>query len=398
MEILIGSWSFPRICGPTSAIEDYLDYLPLEGFTVRVVSPSKEKSRLEHYPVTPSVTMKTISSLLSVEEIGGFSLLAEKEIEEIKNRFKPDIFWSQMISLNEDPFEKTMCASEGKKVVSIHSLGEEIGKDYANKFVHKTLAPLNSDKMTRAIARKIEKAVIKRVKERTLEVSKKIDLFIVPSKVVKEKVLSYGVKTPIEVIPTGVEKPKNPLKKEELKKIFNIPKDGKVILYAGRLAREKNVDILVKSLKYTDPRVYLLIIGEGDRGWLEELVREEDLEKRVIFTGGMRRKRLLNSYSGADALVFASSTEAQGLVIWEAMIAGLPVIANKLSVRDEVYPEGTVLLVSEVTPREYGKRIKEILENKEKTKEIKEKASNFVLEKTKEKTLKQLSLTLKSLL
>jgi glycosyltransferase involved in cell wall biosynthesis len=96
-----------------------------------------------------------------------------------------------------------------------------------------------------------------------------------------------------------------------------------LLLYAGRLAREKRIEWL-RPLCDALPDVSLAIVGDGP-------VREE-LEERfrgtpTVFTGYLQGEDLSQAYASADLFVFPSATETFGIVILEAMASGLPVVA-----------------------------------------------------------------------
>jgi glycosyltransferase involved in cell wall biosynthesis len=105
--------------------------------------------------------------------------------------------------------------------------------------------------------------------------------------------------------------------------------DKFVFIHVGRLAAEKNVDVVLDAFQQTRallPRgsVHLLVAGSGP---LEQALRRRAPES-VTFLGNLdRQRRLPELYASADAFVFASVTETLGLVVLEAMASGLPVIA-----------------------------------------------------------------------
>jgi glycosyltransferase involved in cell wall biosynthesis len=104
-----------------------------------------------------------------------------------------------------------------------------------------------------------------------------------------------------------------------------------VLLFVGRVAFEKNIDFLLRALKLALPRspqLTLVIAGEGpaERD-LRDIARRLDVAGQVRFVGYLdRRTELLDCYRAADAFVFASRTETQGLVLLEAMALGVPVV------------------------------------------------------------------------
>ena len=99
-------------------------------------------------------------------------------------------------------------------------------------------------------------------------------------------------------------------------------------LYVGRLLDTKNVDILCERFinAFSDKNVELIIVGRGDN--LSKFKKQYSHEK-IQFKGGVFGQDLIKLYHNSSAFVFPSSVEAWGLVINEALSAGLPVIASK---------------------------------------------------------------------
>ena len=98
------------------------------------------------------------------------------------------------------------------------------------------------------------------------------------------------------------------------------------VLYAGRLTREKGVDLLAESFlraHEADPRLHLLLAGGGP----EEGELRERLGERATFLGWLAGEELPRAYASADAFLFASSTDTYGQVILEAAASGLPIVA-----------------------------------------------------------------------
>ena len=123
-----------------------------------------------------------------------------------------------------------------------------------------------------------------------------------------------------------------------------------MLLFVGRLGKEKSVDTLIRALAGSrHAEASLLIVGDGpDRRRLERLAQDLRLDGRVKFAGYLDGDDLVAAYHLADAFVFASTTETQGLVLGEAMAAALPVIAvTDAAVADFVVDGSTGLLVPE---------------------------------------------------
>lgn len=149
----------------------------------------------------------------------------------------------------------------------------------------------------------------------------------------------------IEVIPPGVD-----LKEFEVADSWNIfQRFGinaeKIILSVGRLSGGKGIDTLIKAMPLIlkrIPEARLLIAGPdfGQRPYLESLVRSEKVEGYVLFIGALSRSELINAYKHADVFAFSSRNEAFGIVLIEAMAAGLPVVAANACAVREIVKEG----------------------------------------------------------
>jgi glycosyltransferase involved in cell wall biosynthesis/predicted metal-dependent phosphoesterase TrpH len=98
------------------------------------------------------------------------------------------------------------------------------------------------------------------------------------------------------------------------------------VLYAGRLTREKGVDLLAESFlraHRADPRLHLLLAGGGP----EEGELRERLGERATFLGWLDGEDLARAYASADLFLFCSTTDTYGQVVLEAGASGLPVVA-----------------------------------------------------------------------
>jgi len=161
---------------------------------------------------------------------------------------------------------------------------------------------------------------------------------IVPTIKVKDALQHYGLQRHIDVIPTGVNI--EPFKRsnynaqliKDEKKSFGINENELVILFIGRIAKEKSIDVIINSMKELTKKVKnckLLIVGDGpERENLEDLTRNLGIEKYVVFTGEKPWAEIGKYYQMGDVFVGASLTETQGLTFTEAMAAQIPVVAK----------------------------------------------------------------------
>jgi glycosyltransferase involved in cell wall biosynthesis len=114
-----------------------------------------------------------------------------------------------------------------------------------------------------------------------------------------------------------------------------------VLLYVGRLAPEKHVDILIQTFENLPERIrnhtHLIIAGDGPL--YEDFVsaNEEIVDSRITYLGFVEGAKLQKLYAAADVFVFPSPTETFGNVVLEAMACGTPVIgAAQGGVKDTI--------------------------------------------------------------
>ncbi len=179
------------------------------------------------------------------------------------------------------------------------------------------------------------------------------DAIIAPSEQMKRELLSYGITVPIYAIPFGLDEEEfaHPVA-WNAREALGLPHDAEILLYAGRLAWEKNVEFILRMfgvLRPQRPSAWLVIAGDGPhRRELQALTAKLGLADRVKFTGYLPREHLIDLYKQATLFVFASKTETQGLVVMEAMMAGVPPVAlGAMGVADLVDSGQTGLLVEE---------------------------------------------------
>ena len=136
----------------------------------------------------------------------------------------------------------------------------------------------------------------------------------------------------VRTIPTGVDVAGiAALPDGHPRRLAGWPEDSVVLVSLGRVAREKAPDVLVDAFAHASrrrPRLRLLLVGGGPA---EDDVRVRAVDAgvgaRVHVTGRLPRAEALALVKGSDIFLFASQTETQGLVLAEALAAGLPVVA-----------------------------------------------------------------------
>ena len=125
----------------------------------------------------------------------------------------------------------------------------------------------------------------------------------------------------------------------------DVPGDARILLAVSRLTRQKGVDVAVRSLASLPEDTVLVVLGEGpERPELESLARELGVGRRVFLRG--REPDVAAWLRRASVLVHPARWEGFGLGVLEGMLAGLPVVASRVSSLPElVADEETGLLV-----------------------------------------------------
>lgn len=165
---------------------------------------------------------------------------------------------------------------------------------------------------------------------------KQTDLVIAPTQKVKDLLLNYSVNQTIEVVATGIDTQQFDYKlsvkeKADLRNHYGITDEDCLLLFVGRLAKEKNIEEIISYLHRTDQRqVKFLICGDGpNRQNLENLVTRLGLRGRVYFAGMVDPSEVAKYYQIADIFVSASTSETQGLTYLEALLGGLPLLCRQ---------------------------------------------------------------------
>jgi 1,2-diacylglycerol 3-alpha-glucosyltransferase len=156
-----------------------------------------------------------------------------------------------------------------------------------------------------------------------------VDHVITPTEASLKWLRRHSVEKPVSVIPTGAPPPRM-IDRAEVRQRLGIPGDQKILLYVGRLAKEKNMRLLFEmaaTVFAKEPQARLWLVGDGPfRAECGQIVRELGIGDRVKFVGFVPRAEVDPYYAAADLFVFSSITETQGLVVQEAMTYGLPAI------------------------------------------------------------------------
>lgn len=164
-----------------------------------------------------------------------------------------------------------------------------------------------------------------------------MDGVIAPTEKVERALKEYGVETQVNIVPTGIDLSKfqTPFSEEErnsLRKKYGFNKETKVLIYLGRIAKEKNIEEIIDLFNAScreDDKYRLLIVGGGPYlKILKSKVKEMNLLEKVVFAGMIMPDQVYKYYKLGDIFVTASTSESQGLTYIEALACGCPVLCK----------------------------------------------------------------------
>ena len=223
------------------------------------------------------------------------------------------------------------------------------------------------------------------------------DAIVVPSHAMRKTLGGYGVQQPMHILPTGI-----PIamfeggRRNVFRQRHGIGAERKVALFVGRVAHEKNIGFLLDAALHARqllPEFLLVVAGDGPAlGDLRRRVRAEGLEAHVQFIGYLdRHAELADCYAAADVFAFASKTETQGLVLLEAMAAGLPVYAlSVLGTRDILESQRGAVIAADDS-QAFARGLAELLQDEPKRRTLSDAARSWAAEWSAPERARQLA-------
>ncbi|MDR0478374.1 MAG: glycosyltransferase [Burkholderiaceae bacterium] len=309
--LMVSDVYFPRVNGVSTAIQTYRSGLAAHGIQVYLIAPryggEDDQSDILRLPgwKVPGTPEDRIVSPLAMRR-AALKAAAEADLIHIQTPFAAHSAGIAAARRYRLPV-----------IATYHTLFEEYFQLYAKWL---PAAPLRA--FVRAFAR---------------YPCNQLTTTIVPSQAMQQRLRGYAIRAPLRVLPTGVPLGQfaivdRPAQRARFRTRYGIPFDQPVALFVGRVAHEKNIGLLIEALavaRRTCPDLLLLVAGEGPA--LADLRRQAERlgqSAHVRFLGYFDRERELpDCYAAADLFAFASHTETQGLVLIEAMAAGLPLVA-----------------------------------------------------------------------
>ncbi|MCZ0926710.1 glycosyltransferase [Halomonas janggokensis] len=219
------------------------------------------------------------------------------------------------------------------------------------------------------------------------------DAVIVPTSSAEEYMRIIGVKQPIFVQPTGIEYARfataDSAAIDTLRQRYRL--EGKRVLVSiSRLSKEKNIDFMLDGLALlrdsSEHDFHLLLLGEGhDHERLQARIEALGLSKHITLVGAVPPDEVACYCHLAELFVFASRSETQGMVVLEAMAAGLPVVVIRSSGIEDIVQHGVNGYKTAPDPQAWCERIDTLLSDDKLKTRMSEQASRCAAEHCIEK-------------
>jgi len=303
----------PIVGGIEKSIEEFSSHYRAKGHNVLIVAPVFKNA--------PS-NEPGVFSIPAIQNFNGSDFSVELPapgiLNQVLDKFNPDIVHSHHPFLVGDTALR-VSADYNIPIVFTYHTRYEMNTHYV---------PGNSDMLKRFVVNLAS------------GYSNLCNRVIAPSQSIEKILKERGVRTHIETIPTGIDAGEfQQGNGKSLRESLNIPNKAFLVGCIGRLAEEKNMLFLtdaVSGFLEKNKDAHFLIVGEGDlQTEIREIVEKRNLKQRVHFAGTLKGAEKINAYHAMDIFVFASKSETQGLVLAEAMAAGVPVIGlDSPGVRD----------------------------------------------------------------
>ncbi|WNY64084.1 lipid galactosyltransferase [Borreliella americana] len=178
----------------------------------------------------------------------------------------------------------------------------------------------------------------------------KIKYFIYPSSKAKERYFQLSNNSSsYKIIPNGVDrklfiKTLSKEKKDEILKKHNIKQTDKIIIFVGRINKEKNINLLVTHLKdllLQNKNYKLIIIGKGsEEKEIKNFSIKHGLEKQILLIGTIPWEEICYYYKISDIFASLSRSEVYPMTVIEALTAGIPAILINDYIYKDVIKEG----------------------------------------------------------
>lgn len=318
MKILITTDTYrPTINGVVTSIESLKKALDRLGHDVRILTFSD------------SFNSKQEGDIYYMGSLGAGKFYPDARMNKLfYNRFYEDIMdWKPDIVHSQTEFTMFIQAKKIAKDLDVPLLHtyHTVYEDYTHYF---------------SLNKKIGKELAKQF---TKQIIKTTDGVVVPTNKIYNLLTEYNIHEDIYVAPTGINVQKlSECDDFDIRSGYKIPEDKHIVLFLGRIGKEKNITEILQYLENIDrDDIVFIIAGAGPfLSELKDICSNSKIRDRLIFTGMIDSSKVGNFYSKADVFVSASTSETQGLTFIESMACSTPIICRHDDCLDGVLIDG----------------------------------------------------------
>lgn len=201
----------------------------------------------------------------------------------------------------------------------------------------------------------------------------------------QQEVSLLGLKPTSFILPLGIF-PSTPIRNahQRLHQLLNIPADEPIILFLSRLHPKKGLDYLIPALSKSQHRFTFIIAGSGSLEYeaqIKSLVFSTGLGDRTILVGFVQGEFKDILIQGSDLFVLTSHSENFGIVVLEALVAGLPLLITPGVALAPIVKQHQVGYVTELDVSAIACALDEFLTNPQAAKDMSDRGRQLVLEK-----------------
>ncbi|MDR2072608.1 MAG: glycosyltransferase [Spirochaetaceae bacterium] len=317
---------WPRVNGVTVSVDTFSLALIKAGHEVMIVCSEYPVSSITEFGIGKKDPAREKLKLLRVPSHSIF-FSSEDRMAKLSKRGwvenRLDAFSPELVHINTEFFIGNFgfCYAKKRRLPAVYTF-HTIWEDYASNYL-----PYVPGGLLRFIIQKGQRHLLKQA-----------TLVIVPTPQIEAIVKSYRVKKEMRRLPTGIDPALFTHSEEELaefrigmEKKYPAVKEKKLLLFAGRVSKEKNISFIIElfpALLARHADLVLVIAGNGPYlDYFKNQAEHCGVGESCIFTGYLERAELALTYAVSHIFLMPSLTETQGLVTIEAMFSGIPVVA-----------------------------------------------------------------------
>ena len=335
----------PAVDGVVRSISDFKRELEERGNTVYLITSGNAEtkriaSREKNVIVTPSIKFKKYPqyslSILPFMEIAK-TRNADADIVHVHTPFVMGIYGIMSGRMRSVPV-----------IWTFHTM-------FTNRDAINQYAPGNT---------MFKKLVMKHSWSYVKFIANRCDAVIAPTETIRKKLYGAGIRN-VVVVPNGVNLKRFKREKSTALRRKLLKGDKWMVLYVGRLSKEKNIDTLISAAKILkEKRIKFVIVGDGPyAAHVKNRVLKLGLEDRFVFAGKIT-KGLVRYYNAADLLCLPSTFETQGIVCIESMACGTPVVgADYLALKEIIRNGKNGEKFRPKDPKDCARKIEKVINN-----------------------------------